>query len=468
MFSRLKNKIFRIIPLGGIGVVTENLFLYQFGQEAILVDCGVGFPSEETPRGDLVLPDISHLEGAKFKIRGIILTHGHEDHMGALPYVLPKLEGEIPVYGSQLTIALVREKLAEFGIPAQLKVVNSNNKLNLGPFSIEFVGITHSIPGTFSLIIKTPLGTVFHTSDFKFDWTPVMGKPTEVGKIARAGDQGVLLLLSDCLRIEKPGYTLSESTISDSFEREIKGCRGKFFVTTMSSNVSRWKQAIEIIKRHQRKIVLAGRSVEKIIEIASRLGYLKLDRRGIINARQIKNFSFSKIAVLVAGSQAQAGSALDKIAAGEFREIKINPGDKVVFSTDYIPGNEVAIHRLIDRLSRQGADVSYSDILDDLHVSGHAAQEELMLMLSLTRPKYVLPIGGAFRQMKHYGLLAQKMGRRPESILLPTKTRVIEVLPEAKVRLGEEISLQKKVVDSRNGRRPSKKRSYPRKGHRKA
>lgn len=429
--------------------MTQNLFVYEYKNDILLVDCGIGFPDEELPGADLIIPDVSYLQKNKDKIRGIILTHGHEDHMGGLPFVLPKLGRKIPLYGSRLTMALVEEKLAEFGVMAEINSVESDEKINSGAFSVEFVHITHSVPDTFNLIINTPLGTIYHGADFKFDWTPVMGTQTEVGKIALAGNKGILLLLSDCLRSEKPGYTLSEAMIDESLEREIRNCPGKFFVTTMSSNVSRWKQAIEVISRHQRKIALVGRSVEKIIKIAARLGYLRLPKRTVIKAKQIKRFRPNEVALLVAGSQAQVGSALDRITAGDFSEIKIEPGDKVVFSADYIPGNEVAIHRLIDNLSRQGADVSYSEILDDLHVSGHAAQEELTLMLALTRPKYVLPIGGAFRQMKQYALLAQKMGYKMENILLPDKNQTIEILPGGQVRLGSKISLRKKFVDSK-------------------
>lgn len=449
MRFKIKNNRLKIISLGGFGLVTQNLFVYEYKDDILLVDCGVGFPDEELPGADLIVPDVSYLQKNKDKIRGIILTHGHEDHMGGLPFVLPKLGRNIPLYGSCLTMALVEEKLAEFGVMAKTNTVGSDEKINLGTFSVEFIHITHSVPDTFNLIINTPLGTIYHGGDFKFDWTPVLDPQTEVGKIALAGNKGILLLLSDCLRSEKPGYTLSEVMIEESLEREMRDCSGKFFVTTMSSNVSRWKQAIEVASRHGRKIALVGRSVEKIINIASRLGYLRLPEKMIIKTKQIKRFRPNQIALLVAGSQAQLGSALDKITAGDFPEIKIEPGDKVVFSADYIPGNEVAIHRLIDNLSRQGADVSYSEILDDLHVSGHAAQEELALMLALTRPKYVLPIGGAFRQMKQYALLAQKMGYKPENILLPDKNQTIEILPGGQVRLGGKISLRKRFVDSK-------------------
>jgi len=306
---------------------------------------------------------------------------------------------------------------------------------------LDFIYITHSIPDSYHLVIKTPLGRIYHGSDFKFDWTPVTGRPSEVGKIAQISNQGIDLLLSDCLRSEKAGYTLSERMIEESFEREIKDCQGKFFVTTMSSNISRWQQALNVIAEHGRKAILVGFSVDKVLNIAVRLGYLEPPPGVIIPLKKMNHYQPRQLAFLIAGSQAQVGSSLEKVVHGKHPQIKIKPGDKVVFSTDYIPGNELSIHHLIDRISFLGAEVSYSEILDDIHVSGHAAQADLSLLISLTRPKWILPIGGAFRQMKQYALLAQKMGYQEKQILLPERNRIIEMLPGGKVRLGTKIRL---------------------------
>ena len=269
-----------------------------------------------------------------------------------------------------------------------------------------------------------------------------MGRQSDVGKIAQISNQGIDLLLSDCLRSEKTGYTLSEKMIEESFEREIHDCQGKFFVSTMSSNVSRWQQALNVIAEHRRKAVLVGLSVDKVINIAVRLGYLKIPPGVVVPLKKIKSYQPQQLAFLISGAQAQAGSALERVVHGEHGQIKIQPGDKVVFSADYIPGNEVAIHHLIDRLSYLGAAVSYSEISDDIHVSGHAAQFDLALLISLVRPKFLLPIGGAFRQMKQYALLAQKMGYQEKQILLPEKNRTIEMISGGQVRLGSRVNLR--------------------------
>jgi mRNA degradation ribonuclease J1/J2/intein/homing endonuclease len=362
------DKKLKIMSLGGFGNVTQNLFVYEQEGNILVVDCGVGF-IEEGKKAELIVPDISYLVQNQEKIRGIVLTHGHEDHTAGLPFLLPRLKRNIPLFASRLTAGLVEEKLEEYNLSYKINLIDSGDRLNLGPFSLEFVYITHSIPDTFHIIIRTPLGIIYHGGDFKFDWTPVMGRQTEVGKIAQVGQEGVTLLLSDSLRSEKGGYTPSEQMVEESFEREAKDCRGRFFVTTMSSNVSRWQQAINVAASHQRKVALVGRSVKKVANIAARLGYLHLPSGIIIPIKKTKYLRPNEVAFLVSGSQAQAGSALDKIASGEDREIEVKAGDKVVFSADYIPGNELAIHRLIDKLSWLGADVSYSEISDDIHVS---------------------------------------------------------------------------------------------------
>jgi ribonuclease J len=439
------DKILKIMSLGGFGNVTQNLFVYEYKGNILVVDCGVGF-IEEGKKAELIVPDISYLVQNQEKIRGIVLTHGHEDHTAGLPFLLPRLKRNIPIFASRLTAGLVEEKLEEYNLSYKINLINSENRLNFGPFSLEFVYITHSIPDTFHIIIRTPLGIIYHGGDFKFDWTPVMGRQTEVGKIARVGQEGVALLLSDSLRSEKGGYTPSEQMVEESFLREAKDCKGRFFVTTISSNVSRWQQAINVAASYQRKVILVGRSVKKVINIATQLGYLHLPKGIIFPIKKTKYLRANEIAFLVSGSQAQTGSALDKIASGENRDIEVKAGDKVVFSADYIPGNELAIHRLIDKLSWLGADVSYSEISDDIHVSGHGSAADLSLLIGLTQPKWLLPIGGAFRQMKQYALLVQRMGYPAQNILLPAKNQTIQMLPGSQLRLGPKISLHPKIV----------------------
>ncbi len=449
----------RIISLGGWGKVTQNLFVYQYNNQILIVDCGVGFPDEETPQGDLLVANVDYLVKNREKIQGIVITHGHEDHYGGLPFVLPKLNRKIPIYASRLAAALIKDKLDEYHLPAKVNLIDSREKVNLGNFNLDFIYLTHSIPDTFGIAINTPLGTVLHISDFKFDWTPAMGTISDVGKIATIGNQGVVCLLSDCLRSEKAGYTLSEQMIEDSLEREIRDFKSKVFVTTMSSNVSRWQQALNVSAKYGRQVALVGMSIEKIFKIATRLGYLQIPKGVLIPAKKIKDLPKEKISLFVAGSLAQTGSALDRITAGEYKGIQIEPGDKVVFSApDYIPGTETAVHRLIDNLCRLGATVSYSEILDDLHVSGHAAQGDLSLMIGLARPNYLIPIGGAFRQMRQYALLAQKMGYSEKQIFLPDRNDTMEITPSGQVKLGSKISRRTHLVKSKSKKRRKHRR----------
>lgn len=436
----------KIISLGSFGNVTNNMFVYETDQDILIVDCGVGFPTGEMLGVDLTVPDISYLLPQKEKIRGIILSHGHDDHIGALPYILPQLP-KIPIFGSRWALTLTEEKLKEFSLAAQLEEVTQGRKLTLGSFVLEFIEVTHSIPETLHLVIHTPVGVFYHAADFKLDLTPVMGKPTDKNLIAQIGSKGVLCLLSDCLRAERPGFTPSETKLEEMFEREIANCAGKFFVTTMSSNLSRLKQAIEVSQRHQRKIVLVGRSIEKNIELALKLGYLKFPPNLFLTPEQTKKFSPDSLTLLVAGSQAQAGSSLERIALGE-HEIKIQPQDKVVFSTDYIPGNEVAIYTLIDKIYRLGAEVVYADIFSDVHVSGHGSAEDLKKLIELTKSRYLLPIGGNFRHMIAYQKLAYQLGYQKENILLPDNGQIVEFFPDGRVNFAKSIPTKTVMVDA--------------------
>jgi ribonuclease J len=444
--NRPSTEPLRIISLGGFGKVTSNMFAYEYGPDIVIVDCGMGFPTEDMLGVDIIIPDISYLYSKMDKIRGMVITHGHEDHTGALPYILPRLHN-IPVYASRLTAHLIMEKLADYqNMPKQINILIPGTILKLGRFTVESVRISHSIPDATNLIIKTPVGTVFHASDFKFDFTPVDGVLPDVGRIAAAGNEGVKLLLSDSLGSERKGHTPSERTLGDMFEREITTCDGRFFVTTMSSNISRWRQAAEAAIRHGRRVAISGRSIDRNIQVASRLGYLNLPQTAFVELKDVKKLPPKNVCVLIAGSQAQSGSALERLATQDHKELEVIPGDKIVFSSDYIPGNESAVQTLIDSLSHLGATVVYSGITDDLHVSGHGSQQDLLLMMALTRPAYLLPIGGTYRHMVQYRHLANDMGYADNKVLLPSANQTIEMYPNL-VKFGPSIDIKNVMVD---------------------
>ena len=445
MIDNKKTSQLKLISLGGFGLVTKNMFVYETPEDIVIIDCGMGFPDEEMLGVDLVIPDISYLKNKKDKIRGIILSHGHEDHIGATRFLLPELP-RVPIFGSNLTIALVKRKLSEVNVAADLRVIDRRRTLRLGKFNIDFIQVTHSIPETLHIFMMTPYGNIYHGTDFKFDWTPIDGNQIEVEKMVKAGETGVDLMLSDCLRSEREGYTPSEQTLVEIFEREIGKAKGRFIVTTMSSNISRLKTAIEVSLARGRKIVLAGRSIKEIVKIGCQLGYIHLSRQQEISSRRMSKYPPNKITILAAGSQGQTGSALDRIASGEYDDIRVQPDDFVVFSTDYIPGNESSIQSLIDSFMKQGATVSYMDIIEDLHVSGHGAQRELSLLMHLVKPRYLLPIGGGFRQMKQYALLAQRNGYAKDKILLPLSGDIIS-LEKGKAKIDGHTQTRNIMVD---------------------
>lgn len=453
-FSRPHNPssgIVRIIPLGGVGNVTKNMYAYEYRRDPqtisdiIIVDCGIGFPDEEMYGIDLLIPDISYLADKKDRIRSVILTHGHDDHTGALPYILPELK--VPVYGTRLTAALSEVKLKDFGLHTHINSVKESDILRFGPFSVEFVHVTHSIPDATNLIIRTPVGIFYHGSDFKFDWTPLDSRPTDVGKIARASQEGILCLLSDCVRVESPGYTLSEQVIEDTLEKAIKSCRGKFIFTTQSSNISRIQQAVNVSIRNNRKVAFLGRSLVENVEVSRKLKYLDFPDIYVVKEQDIKRYKPHELSLIVTGSQAQPNSALSRMAEDVHKFANISSGDVVVFSADPIPGYENAVHNLIDVLTANGAIVSYSEVVDELHVSGHGAENDLALMIGLTKPKFLFPIGGTFRQMKHYGELAKKMGYKEHNVILPMDGNVLEFDAAGAVKYKEKLDLKNIMVD---------------------
>ncbi|MCL5432757.1 MAG: ribonuclease J [Patescibacteria group bacterium] len=444
------NNQISFIPLGGVGDVTRNMYLYETENEILIIDCGLGFADEAMLGVDLLLPDISYLLKTTKKIVGMVLTHGHEDHIGALPYILPQLP-IFPILGTPLTAALANEKLKEFNVASRVKTVlfDEQEKI-LGSFKISFIRVTHSVPDASNLLIKTKEGNFYHGSDFKFDLTPIDGKKTEFQKIVNGSSSGITCLMSDCLGSERKGYTPSEQSLSESFEREAQICRGKILITTYSSNISRLNQAIKAGENVGRKICFVGRSLIKAKEVAQRLGYLKINNGSEVQIEDLKRHNEKRLLLIVAGSQGQENSAMTRIANDEHREIKLNPQDTVIFSTDPIPGNEISVNDLIDTIAKRGARVVYSDISDDFHVSGHGSSQDIMLLISLVKPKYFLPIGGTFRHMVAYRSLCEKLGYKKDDVFLVDDGQEI-VFSQNKAYKGKKIDIKNVYVDQISG-----------------
>lgn len=423
-----KGSSLKLIPLGGVGDVTKNMYIYEYGNNILIIDCGIGFPDEAMPGIDLVIPDITYLKDKKDKIRGIVITHAHDDHIGGLPYLWPQLQ--CPVYAQKLAAGFIRSKFNEHRLPKdQIHNLNFDAKLQLGPFGLSFYRVSHSVPDSQGIIIDTPVGKIIHQADFKLDWTPVNGQVTEVGKLGVVGEQGVLLMLIDALRVEKEGYNLSERTIEPTFKRIEENSPGRVFVTTTSSNITRVQQALNVAIGSGRKVALLGRSMEGNFQVARDLGYLDVPPGLIIAPDEIRRFPDNKLMIIIAGSQGQAGSALSRAANNDNKNVNIKEGDSIVFSADPIPGSESAQHALIDKLTKMGANVYYTAITDDLHVSGHAAAEEQKVMINLARPKYLMPIGATFRQMKLFSTMVQSMGWSKDKVLLSEDGQVVGLRP---------------------------------------
>ncbi len=445
------DKTLKYIPLGGVTGVTKNMHLYEYDNQVLIVDCGLGFADETMVGVDLMLPDSSYFKNnPDKKIVGIAITHGHEDHLGALPYILPGLPGNFEIFATPLTAAFINEKLKEYGVNKRANSINFDKDIVLGPFLISFIRVTHSVPDTSNIFIKTPVGNFYHGSDFKFDFTPYDGKKTDFAKIVRRSDEGILCLMSDSLGSERPGFTASEHEISEKIHSEMAKTSGKFIFTTYSSNLSRLNQALDAARALNRRVCFVGRSLLKAKDVGLDLGYIKIDKNMEIDLKEVRNYNDKQIVLIVAGSQGQVGSALSRIANGDHRDITINPKDTVMFSSDPIPGNEVAINALIDDIAQAGAKVLYTDIMDKLHVSGHGSMGDLSLMMSLVRPKNVLPIGGTYKHMVAYKSLAQKNGFADKNIILPQDGQEV-IFNKDGATLGKKNHLQNVYVDQVSG-----------------
>ncbi len=415
----------RIIPLGGVGSVGKNMTAVEYNDTIVVIDCGLMFPEDEMIGVDLVLPDIRYLLDRKDQVTAIVLTHGHEDHIGALPYLLPMLN--VPLYGTALTMGLVRAKLREHRLhnKVEMHVVAPGVVTRLGPFSFEYIPVTHSIPDGVAVAIHTPIGTILHTGDYKFDPTPVDGRPTDSGKLAELGKDGVLALLSDCVRVESPGWTPSEKAVGDAFSRVFEQAQGRVIITTFASNISRVQQAITTGYQHGRIAAVVGRSMENNTSVAADLGYFSVPEGSLRSVEEVNALPFPRALFVTTGSQGEPNSVLSRIANGDHRQLQLEPGDTVIFSATPVPGNEEAVSRTINKLFKQGATVIYGR-QELVHVSGHASTDELKLMISLTKPRYVVPLHGDYRHMALYARVAQEAGIPRENILIPDLGTVIE------------------------------------------
>lgn len=427
------NTSLKLIPLGGVGEVTKNMYVYEFGNEQIVVDCGIGFPNSSALGVDVVIPDITYLEKSGKKLLGIVLSHGHMDHIGGLPYILPRLPN-VPVYGSTLSIALAEEKVREFGLKNKMTMIEDH--LKLGPFDIEFIHVTHSIPNCKHLVIKTPAGTVYHGADFKFDLTPTDGKPADFTKIAAAGGRGVDLMLTDCLRIDRPGFTPSETTLLKGIDNEFRKAKGKLVFTTMSSSISRIEMAVQAAARYHRKVALVGRSVKQSCEAAMKYGFMAVPKDIWIKPENVSHYKPNEVAIIVAGAGGQEGSAMQRLAAGEHKFIELKVGDHVVISADAIPGTESNVYGLIDTLYKKKISVAYSGTSEDLHVSGHGQAGDLSLLVRLVKPKYIIPIGGNLRHMVSYQEHAKDLGYSPEDVFVLDDGQVVSLKNHNLIRDG--------------------------------
>ncbi len=440
------------ISIGGVGDVTKNMYAYVYGKDILIVDCGIGFVNDTMPGVDLTIPNVSYLKqqiAAGYRIVGMILSHGHEDHIGALPFILPQLP-QFPVYGTTLTAALSNDKLAEFGEKNRVQTVSYNDTLKLGVFSVSFARITHSIMDAANMFIRTPVGNFYHGSDFKFDFTPADGRPSELRKIAKWGDEGILCTMSDCLGAERPGHSRSELSIVDSFEDEVKKAKGKVFITTYSSNISRMNQAIQVARKYNRRVCFIGRSFLKVRDIGRKLKYMDLPAKMEIRPQEVRRMNPSNVMILLAGSQGQVESGLSRIAQDQDRDLRISRGDTVIFSADPIPGNELNINSLIDIISKRDARVVYSTLTDEFHVSGHGAQNDLKLLISLTNPKFLLPIGGNYKHMAAYKRMAEEMGYTSDKVIFADDAKQI-IFTQNGFRVGKSIATPDVYVDQISG-----------------
>jgi ribonuclease J len=424
MATEKKHKL-KIIPLGGLGEIGKNMTVIEYGGNIIVIDCGMSFPEDEMLGIDIVIPDITYLIKNKDKIKGICLTHGHEDHIGSIPYLLKKMN--VPIYGTRLTLGLVENKLLEHKIEdAELNVVQAGSTINLGCFKVTFIRNNHSIPDAVSFAIDTPIGVIVHTGDFKIDYTPINDEVIDLGKFAELGRKGVLLAMSDSTNVERSGFTESEKTIGLKFMEIFKNCESRIIVASFASNIHRLQQIINAAVANQRKVAISGKSMVNAVKVSQELGYLNAPEGALIHVNDLKNYKDNEVVIITTGSQGEPMSALTRMANNDHKKVQIKAGDLVIISANPIPGNEKTVSRVINMLYEKGANVLY-DALTQVHVSGHARREELKLMLTLLRPKFFIPVHGEYRHLMQHSKLAQELGLPEDHTIIGKNGDIIEL-----------------------------------------
>ena len=439
-----KNSKLKIIPLGGMGEVGKNITLFEYEDNIILVDCGMTFPEDEMLGVDIVIPDVTYLIKNKSKVKGLFITHGHEDHFGAIPYVLKKLD--VPIYATKLTLGLLKNKLKEHRLNnVNLNTVKHGDVIKSGVFDVEFIKTSHSIPDSAAFAINTPLGKVVHTGDFKVDFTPISGDVMDLNRFAELGNEGVLALMSDSTNVTRPGYTMSERTVGETFRELFAQAEGRILVATFASNIHRIQQIINASELNGRKVIVSGRSMVNNTEIALELGYLKAEKGTIIDLKDMKKYPNDELVIITTGSQGEPMSALTRISNGEHRQIELYPDDLIIVSATPIPGNEKTVSRVINKLMEKGTEVVYES-LAEVHVSGHACEEELKLMHTLVKPKYFIPAHGEFRHLKTHANMSEALGTPPENIFILSNGQTLEI-SDKNAKLGPEVQSGNILVD---------------------
>ncbi|MBD7916511.1 ribonuclease J [Clostridium sp. Sa3CUN1] len=425
-----KDRFVKIIPLGGVGEIGKNITAIETQNEILVIDCGIAFPDEEMYGVDLIIPNISYLKENEKKVRGFFITHGHEDHIGAIPYILKQIN--VPIYGTKLALAIIENKIKEHKLEdtTELIVINPDDKVDFKETSVEFIQSTHSIAESCCISIKTPMGVIFHTGDFKIDLTPIDNKVINLDRISTIGKEGVLLLMADSTNVERNGYTMSEKSIGNTFNRIFRGAKGRIIVATFASNIHRMQQIVNASLENHRRIAFSGRSMESISKLALELGYLHIPEDMIIEIDDINNYSNNNITIITTGSQGEPMAALARIAFGNHRKIKIEKDDLFIISASPIPGNDKLISKVINELFKKGVEVIYED-LEEVHVSGHAYKEELKLIHRLIHPKYFMPVHGEYRHLKHHKDLALELGMDNKDIFILERGDVLEINDES-------------------------------------